>query len=133
MQHARKDYDRIQDAAFIVTTILCPNSQPGCPGDCPGCLNGTFEDGVMVFRCNECGQEAGRGAFESERVGGIPKDEPVFLLRAKDKVASMVVGYWAAQAAQAGADPRMVWAALNHAEAMASWPAKQVPDMPEDA
>lgn len=132
MQHARKDYQRIQDAALMPTTIPCPDSHIH-GGDCPGCLNGIFEDGAMVFRCNECGQEAGRGAFESEGAGGIPKDEPVFLLRAKDKVASMVVGYWAIQAANAGASPEMVRAAINHAELMARWPIKHVPDMPEGA
>lgn len=132
MKHARKEYDRIQDCCLIETTIRCP--QPGSLTPyCPGCLNAIFENGILVFRCNECGEEAGRGAFEPEKNGGIPKNEPVFLLRAKDKVASMVVGYWAIKAANAGASPKMVKAAINHAELMARWPIKQVPDMPEGA
>jgi len=41
----------------IETTILCPDSP-----DCCGCINGERnEEGVIVFSCNECGQEVGRG------------------------------------------------------------------------
>lgn len=83
MKHARKDYDRIQDPAFL-----------------------------------------------------IPADEPVFLLRAKDVTAPFVVRHWALLAEQAGADERMVKAAMDHAYAMSVWQKDhgfQVPDMPEDA
>jgi hypothetical protein len=66
-----------------------------------------------------------------ESEGGIPEDEPVFLLRAKDKTAWMVVAFWAAGAELAGADQRMVQAAIEQADRMRFWPNQQVPDMPE--
>ena len=71
-----------------------------------------------------------------EVLGGIPADEPVFLLRAKDVTAPHVVRHWAMLADQAGADERIVHAALAQAQAMSDWQKEhgsQVPDMPEDA
>ena len=66
--------------------------------------------------------------------GGIPWDEPVFLLRAKDVTAPRVVRTWAKLAAEAGADPAMVKAAYDHADLMSQWQSEhgyKVPDTPE--
>jgi hypothetical protein len=71
-----------------------------------------------------------------EYMGGIPPDEPVFLLRAKDITAPGVVRYWALVAKRAGANDKIIEAALGQAQAMANWQKEhgsQVPDMPEDA
>lgn len=64
---------------------------------------------------------------------GIPPEEPVFLLRAKDIAAPRVVAYWAEAAELAGADPKMVFMAQDHAVKMNDWQVKQgykVPDLP---
>jgi len=65
--------------------------------------------------------------------GLIPEDEPVFLLRGQDVLASDTIYFWADAAEKAGVDSKMVEAARNHAVAMDIWQAKhfsKVPDMP---
>lgn len=67
--------------------------------------------------------------------GKIPVDEPVFMLRAQDKVAPLVVEVWALAAELIGAKDNIVEAAFNHAEKMRVWQASnvsKVPDMPEE-
>ena len=50
------EYGSTKDV-IIETTILCPDSP-----DCCGCINGKRnKEGVIIFSCNECGQEVGRG------------------------------------------------------------------------
>jgi len=65
--------------------------------------------------------------------GKIPSNEPVFLLRAQDITAPLVVEFWADRAEKAGALPNIVAAARRQAFDMKTWqhlhPAK-VPDMP---
>ena len=63
----------------------------------------------------------------------IGDDEPVFLLRAKDKCAPQAVRDWANAANAAGASPNIVQAAFSQARAMDEWQEKhgnQVPDIP---
>lgn len=64
----------------------------------------------------------------------IPKDEPVFLIRAQDIVGPATVRQWATFAELQGVDPAMINAARAHAEAMISWQRRhgggKVPDMP---
>ena len=70
---------------------------------------------------------------DSDDPEGIPLDEPVFLLRANDMVAWLAVMYWVDLAKQAGASKEMLARAQNHANLMANWPGKKVPDLPEGA
>jgi hypothetical protein len=52
----------------------------------------------------------------------IPKDEPVFLLRAKDKTAPAIVRAWAAaQKANPNADHNMIKEVEQHADAMEAY------------
>jgi len=62
--------------------------------------------------------------------GGIPPDEPVFLLRANDQLAAIAVDYWAALVASNGGDPEIVDSARQQANRMRAWPRKKMPDMP---
>lgn len=62
--------------------------------------------------------------------GGIPADEPVFLLRGQDVNAAEVVRFWAHLAQESGADEATVASALAQAEAMDAWPVKKTPDTP---
>jgi hypothetical protein len=65
----------------------------------------------------------------------IPKDEPVFLLRAQDKTAPSIVRAWAsAQRMNPKADPKMIYMADQHAAVMEEWQAKnsyQWADLPD--
>ena len=64
--------------------------------------------------------------------GLIPKDEPVFLLRAQDKLAPALVEAWALRASDIGAAKNIVDAAYSQADAMRSWQLKhgsKTPDM----
>jgi len=65
--------------------------------------------------------------------GKIPKDEPVFLIRAQDVTGPDVVRYWAMKARQAGAAKNIVEAAEAHVAAMIEWQRQhgmKIPDMP---
>ena len=67
--------------------------------------------------------------------GHIPEDEPVFLIRAKDKVGPLAVETWAELAMVAGADENIVRHAKEHAQRMREYQLKhgfKVPDMPEE-
>jgi hypothetical protein len=65
--------------------------------------------------------------------GLIPENEPVFIIRAKDRVSGDAVRAWANLAEADGAAENIVEAARNHARAMDAWPVKQIPDMPGPA
>lgn len=66
--------------------------------------------------------------------GKIGDNEPVFLLRAKDKCAPEAVEAWAAIAEAEGADAFIVATARQHAKTMRQWQddtgIAKVPDMP---
>jgi len=64
----------------------------------------------------------------------IPEDEPVFLIRAQDKLAPEVVSHWAHLADLYGADRKIVRAAQGQVKAMRKWQkihGSKVPDMPK--
>jgi hypothetical protein len=66
--------------------------------------------------------------------GKIPADEPVFLLRAQDKVAPDVVEAWASLAEIWDADKDIVQRAREHAQAMRRWQDEhgcKIPDLPK--
>ena len=62
----------------------------------------------------------------------IPKDEPVFLLRAQDMFAADTVRFWALQVSARGGDPAIVNMAHAHANEMERWPVKKMPDLPAE-
>lgn len=61
--------------------------------------------------------------------GKIPDDEPVFLLRAQDQLACFAVKYYAEMCKHNQA-PEIAAKAMAHAERMAAWPVKKIPDLP---
>ena len=65
---------------------------------------------------------------EKDRIRRIPDDEPVFILRAQDELASGVVREWCARAEAAGVRSSMLFGARQIAEAMDRWPVKKLPD-----
>jgi ribosomal protein L22 len=56
------------------------------------------------------------------------KKEPVFILRGQDRLAVPTVFYWAQLAEKSGVDIKKVSGAWRHAEAMAAWPKRKLPD-----
>lgn len=60
----------------------------------------------------------------------IPKDEPVFLLRAQDKFAFETVMHWANKCESH--NPELAEHVRNHAMKMKAWPKKKLPDRPKE-
>lgn len=63
----------------------------------------------------------------------IPDDEPVFLIRGQDNVAGATVRAWADMAAANGADAEILRIAREHAAKMDDWPKKKTADLPSNA
>lgn len=61
-------------------------------------------------------------------LANIPDDEPIFVLRARDPLASTLVEEWARRARIAGVSPAKVIDALILADIMEEWPVKKLPD-----
>jgi hypothetical protein len=120
MLHARKDYNRIQDLAAIRLLLLDMIEGSKSRGN---------EAEARAIQYVIAVLEQKYGPLDVEP---IPADEPVFLLRAKDKAASHAVYEWASTAFAHGADRDMLAKAFNWADIMKAWPVKQVPDMPEE-
>jgi hypothetical protein len=55
-------------------------------------------------------------------------NEPIFVLRAQDRIAPFAVRYWAAQAERWGAPREKVDEAIELAKAMENWPTRKNPD-----
>lgn len=51
----------------------------------------------------------------------IPENEPVFLLRAKDKLAPELLLRWASKLRLEGGQPEMAEMVTNHAQKMLDW------------
>lgn len=63
-----------------------------------------------------------------DKAGG---DEPIFVLRAQDKLAPEIVLQWADQAARSGASPDKIREAIKLADEMIEWQGKnncKIPD-----
>ena len=67
-------------------------------------------------------------AKEDYDINKIPEDEPVFLLRAQDRLSDEVVRYWAELNEKYGGNLELSDAARNHATKMAMWPNRKMPD-----
>ena len=61
----------------------------------------------------------------------IGADEPVFLLRAQDKVAPATLRFWAVVNQHNGGDPKLSALARKHADDMDAWQASH-PTKPAD-
>lgn len=55
-------------------------------------------------------------------------DEPIFVLRAQDKLAPEIVRAWAIRAEAHGCAPEKLREAYALAEAMEQWPTRKYPD-----
>lgn len=58
----------------------------------------------------------------------LPPDEPVFVLRAQDCLASEIVEKWALRASAMNVNNDKVTGAFACAEEMLQWPIRKVPD-----
>lgn len=59
--------------------------------------------------------------------GDLSPDEPLFVLRARDRFAASLVRTWAIMADKHGAPPELVAEASRLADQMEEWPTKQTP------
>lgn len=66
-----------------------------------------------------------RDDYNQGKMDTIPKDEPVFLLRAQDKTASATLRYWASLQPEG----TLKQLAENHADLMDEWPVKKTADL----
>ncbi len=66
-----------------------------------------------------------RQDYNEGKMDSIPKDEPVFLLRAQDKTAAAAVRYWANMQPLG----KMQDMAFDHARLMDEWPVKKQADL----
>ncbi len=56
------------------------------------------------------------------------ENEPLFVLRAQDQLADLVVRYWADLAQRAGVRQELLSEARKVADEMQQWPARKIPD-----
>ncbi len=61
-------------------------------------------------------------------LGKAALDEPVFILRAQDRLAATVVRDWAEYARNNGCGEAKIAEALRLADAMDAWPSRKFPD-----
>jgi hypothetical protein len=68
------------------------------------------------------------GKVKLEKKLDVPDAEPLFVLRAQDKVAPGTVKFYASQYLRATGDDAGYKSILAQAEAMEKWPVKKLPD-----
>jgi hypothetical protein len=59
---------------------------------------------------------------------GLPPDEPVFILRGRDPLASATINHWCALHQLHGGDPAKRSGATLVASELLAWPEKKLPD-----
>lgn len=64
-----------------------------------------------------------------EKGKGIPKDEPVFLLRAQDSLFIPMLTVYAAMAEASGHDHKFVQTVIAHRELAKLWPVRKQSDL----
>lgn len=64
--------------------------------------------------------------------GAIPADEPVFLLRAQDRLAAAMVLLYADFYEACGGDDQVARHLRDHAAAMKRWPNRRTPTIPRE-
>ena len=126
MQHARDDYNVIQDttAARKLAELVLD-------------MDMTTDKGLVARRLarevlgiTDHGRAPAMNPITTNGTTRlIPDDEPVFLVRGQDAVGAATVRAWADMAQDAGAAPEIVQIAREHAKKMAAWPKKKVADL----
>jgi len=74
------------------------------------------------------GLDSKYGKVTLEKKPDVPDAEPLFVLRAQDKLASGVVKFYASQYLRATGDEKGNKSILDQAKAMEEWPTKKLPD-----
>lgn len=76
--------------------------------------------------------QTGRPDYDhTSRIGTAAPGEPVFIVKASDKVSGDTVRAWASLAAKIGTPAEVLELALQQADAMDSWPHKKKPHGPD--
>jgi hypothetical protein len=74
------------------------------------------------------GKRLADGTWQDSCLAKIKPEEPIFVLRAQDKLAPALVEDWADRAATHGCSAEKVAEARTTAAAMRDWPTKKYPD-----
>lgn len=126
MQHARDDYNVIQDttAARQLAELVLDMGMVTDKGLVARSL------AREVLGITDHGRAPAMNPITTNGTTRlIPDDEPVFLVRGQDVVGAATVRAWADMAEDAGSAPEIVRIAREHAEKMAAWPKKKVADL----
>jgi hypothetical protein len=126
MQHARPDYDAIQDttdARRLAEHVLSMSFVTG-----PGKHARELARKVLGIEGMGGGDDIAINTNGTTRF--IPRDEPVFLIRGQDVVGADTVRAWADLAEKSGASADILTAARDHAAKMDAWPKKKIADLP---
>lgn len=137
MRHARSDYNgRVVDLAEPRIRdsfgALCQAINDALAS---GAISDSHKDaiGIGVGNLGEAlygGPWIAGQSWEEAGITPIPDDEPVFLLRGQDAVASATVETWAARHTAMGGDQGLADSAREHVRLMDAWPVKKVADLP---
>lgn len=131
MRHARTDYNaRIQEVGPVVMALVAHLTTM----DRSITVGADHEAPVLLEEVARWMEDQG---LEFNLEPHIGEDEPVFLLRAKDMLASDTVRTWAEWLEEDGGDQVTVGAAVAVAEAMEAWQRRQgfqahLPDTPAE-
>lgn len=74
------------------------------------------------------GMRLADGTWKDSCLDKVKPEEPIFVLRAQDKLAPELVREWACSAEEHGCPPEKVKEAMDCAAAMESWPKRKYPD-----
>ena len=128
MKHSRADYNgRVVDlcepqiVAAINDAITVLQLTEGATGPTSEQIQSALEGLTGLYAFHE-GEDFGA-------IKPIPAEEPVFLVRGQDLVASDVVRVWGAYNEGRGGDINLTHSARAHADLMDQWPIKKLADI----
>jgi hypothetical protein len=128
MKHARDDYATIQhdDAAMKLADLILSMEMRTSKG----LVARRLAREVLGIDDHGTGDATLTPVTTNGTTRLIPRDEPVFLIRAQDAVSGDAVRAWADLAEAKGAAPEILQRARAHAALMDAWPTKKTPDLP---
>lgn len=133
MIHGRTDYNLIQDISLAKKLAMYIINLEAPVPDTDGSDDAELETELDRMKAIAGEFLGSLPPVPPKTVLSIADDEPVFLLRAQDALASSTVRHWAKLAAANGASKTTYGVALDFADAMDEWQKRQVPDVPENA
>lgn len=132
MIHARPDYNVIQDmskARAMAALFLIELGEAGVPNSRLRYIQELARD-VLDLKPTDVNPTMLDVEKHLKGQLNIAKDEPVFIVRARDPLAAETTRYWGRRAHEEGVAPKMVLITRVHADLMHKWPVHILPDLP---